>query len=265
MERKKFKVKKRVKVREDEERKIIVNLHKMLIFSILLGIVVLFFFAQKECKKFLFSFPGLNLEEIELRGTSPEKADYLIKKVNLKKGRNIFEINLDEISHQLSQELLIRKVIILRHLPNKIVIKVEERRPFIITKWDKQIFGIDRDGVILPEPSDFSSFPEVKGIFKKRPFLAERIDRIDVEIIIKIQNLFSETLPHFQISYLDLSQKRKIILFSNKNYYYLSAENLANNLSLLPTLLADLAQKGIEYEYIDLRFKDLYVKPVEKE
>jgi len=264
MERKKFKVKKRAKVREEEEREIKAKLRKMLIFSILLGIVVLFFFAQKECKKFLFSFPGLNLEEIEVRGMSPEKIDSFIKKVNLKKGRNIFEINLDETSHQLSQELLIRKVVILRHLPDKIVIKVEERKPFIITKWDKQIFGIDRDGVILPEPLNSSSFSEVKGILKKNPFLGEKINEVDLKIIIKIQNLFSKTLPHIQISSLDLSQKHKIILFSNKNYYYLSAENLANNLSLLPTLLADLSQKGIEYEYIDLRFKDIYVKPIKK-
>lgn len=264
MERIKFKVKKRAKVREAEEREIKTKLRKMLIFSILLGIVILFFFAQKECKKFLFSFPGLNLEEIEVRGTSPEKIDYLIKKVNLKKGRNIFEINLDEISHQLSQELLIRKVVILRNLPNKIVIKVEERKPFIITKWDKQIFGIDRDGVILPEPYNSFSFIEVKGILKRKPLLGGKIKMKEMKTITEIQNLFSQVLPHFQISSLDLSQKRKIILFSNKNYYYLSAENLANNLSLLPTLLADLSQKGIEYEYIDLRFKDIYVKPIKK-
>ena len=261
MERKKFKVKKRAKVREEEEREIKANLRKMLIFFILLGIVILFFFAQKECKKFLFSFPGLNLEEIEVRGTSQEKAEELIKKVNLKKGRNIFKLNLNEISHQLSQELLIRKVVILRHLPNKIVIKVEGRKPIIVTKWDKQIFAIDRDGVILPEPLNSSSFSEVKGILKKNPFLGEKINEFDLKIIIKIRDLFSKTLP---IGSLDLSQKHKIILFSNKNYYYLSAENLANNLSLLPTLLADLSQKGIEYEYIDLRFKDIYVKPIKR-
>ena len=260
MERRRFKVRKRAKVRQEEWRKTKVNLRKILIFFISLGIIILFFLAREECKRFLFSFPGLRIREIEVRGVAKEKADALIKRANIKKGQNIFNLNLNKLSSQLSQELSVRKVVILRHLPDNIIIEVEERTPFIITKWNDQTFGIDRDGVILPEPLDSSLLLEVKGILKERPYLGERIDTVNIGMITEIQELFSKTLPHFQISSLDLSQKHKIILFSNEKGIYLSAENLASNLSLLPRVLADLSQKGVEYEYIDLRFKDIYVK-----
>ncbi len=260
MERGKFKVKKRAKVKQEEWKRIRVNLRKILGFSIFLGIIIIFFLAREECKRFLFSFPGLEIKEIKVRGVPREKADYLIKRANIKKGQNIFNLDLNKLSSRLSQELLIRKVTISRHLPESILIEVEQRTPFIITKWNDQTFGIDSEGVILPEPLGSSSFLEVKGILKKRPFLGERIDLAKIEVITEIQDLFSKTLPHFQITSLDLSRYRKIILFSNKNCYYLSGEKLANNLSLLPRLLADLSQKGVEYEYIDLRFKDIYVK-----
>ncbi|MCK4245100.1 MAG: FtsQ-type POTRA domain-containing protein [Candidatus Omnitrophica bacterium] len=271
-ERNRFKVKKRAKVKREEWRKTRANLRKILIFSIILGIIILFFLAREECKRFLFSFPGLRIREIEVRGVvSEEKADFLIKRANIKKGENIFNLNLNKLSSRLSQELLIRKVVILRHLPDSIIIEVEERKPFIVTKWNGRTLGIDREGVILPEPLDSSSFPEIKGILKKRPFLGKRIDTVDIGTITEIQELFSKTLPGFQISSLDLSQKHKIILFFDKKgiypvrdqrscKVYLSKENLANNLSRLPRVLADLSQKGVEYEYIDLRFKDIYVK-----
>ncbi len=236
----------------------------MLIFFIFLGIIALFFFAQKEYHKFLFSFPAFKVKEIQVRGISPEKMQALIKKTNLKKGRNIFKLNLSEISHQFSQELLVKKVVILRHLPDKIIIEVKQRTPFVITKWNEQIFGVDKDGTIIPEPPDPSSFSEVKGILEKNHFLGEKINGVDLRIITRIQDLFSKALPHLQISALDLSQKEKIILFSDKRKFYLSSDNPGNNLSLLPKVLADLAQKGIEYEYVDLRFKDIYVKPIKK-
>ncbi len=264
-ERRKFKVKKRAKVKREEQRKTRAKLRKILIFSIIFGTIILFFFAREECKRFLFSSAGLGIKEIEVKGLPKEKADSLIKRANIKKGQNIFNLNLNKLSSQLSQELLIKKVVILRHLPDSIIIEIEERTPFIITEWSGQIFGIDRDGVILSEPLGSPSFSKVKGILKKRPFLGERIDTVDIRIITEIQDLFSKTLPHFQISSLDLSRKHKIILFSNESCFYISSENLANNLSRLPTVLADLSQKGVEYEYIDLRFKDIYVEPVEKE
>lgn len=260
MERKKFKVKKRSKIKQEEWKKVRVNLRKILIFSISFGIVILFFLAKKECAEFLFSFSGLNIREIEVRGLPQEKVDSLLKRANIKKGQNIFNLNPNKLSSRLSQELLIKKVVILRHLPDKIIIEVEERTPFIITKWRGQIFGIDRDGVILPQPLNPSSFPEVKGILEKRPSLGERAKRKDLEIVTEVQALFSKTLPNFRTSSLDLSRKHKIVLFSNKKSIYISSENLANNLPLLATVLADLPQKGIEYEYIDLRFKDIYVK-----
>lgn len=265
MKRGKFKVKKRPKVKREDWKKIRANLRKILIFFIFLGIIVLFFLLRAECKRFLFSFSGFKIKEIEVRGANKGRIDSLIKKANIEKGENIFNLNLNEISSQISQELLIRKAVIFRHLPDKIIIEVEERTPFIITKWKEQIFGVDQDGVILPEPFNSSSFLEVKGILEKRPFSGEKIDIIDIEMVSEIQRLFSKTLPNFRISSLDLSPKHKIILSFNESCLYLSTENLANNLPSLKRVLADLSQKGVEYEYIDLRFKDIYVKPVKDE
>jgi len=265
MERKNFKVKKRPKVKREEWRRIKTNLRRILIFSILLGVILLFFLLRAECKKFLLSSPAFKIREIEVRGIAKEKADALIEKSNLKKGENIFCFNLKEISGALIQERSIRKVVILRHLPDKIIIEVEQRIPLAIAQWDGQIFGIDQDGVLLQEPPNFSLLPEVKGILEKRPLSRAEVESEDLKIIMEIQNLFSKTLPNFRIRSLDLAQKRKIVVFFNENScLYLSSENLASNFSLLKRVLADLSQKDIKYEYIDLRFKDIYVKPVKE-
>jgi len=260
-----FKVKKRAKVRKEEWRRIRTNLRRVLIFFILLGIILLFFLLQAECKKFLFSSPVFKIREIEIRGISEEKANALIKKTNLEEGKNIFRFNLKEVSARLSRELPIRKVVILRHLPDKIIIEVEKRIPLAIVKWNSQIFGIDMDGVVLYQPPNFSILPEVKGILEQRPLPGVKVKDNDLKIVMEILDLFAKTLPDFRIQAIDLSQKRRIILsFDENSCLYLSSENLTNNFSRLKRVLADLSQKDIKYKYIDLRFKDIYVQPVEK-
>ena len=92
-------------------------------------------------------------------------------------GRNIFYVPLDERRRQLEQIPWVESATVMRLLPNRLAIRIQERTPVAFARIGSRIHLIDANGVILGMPASRQSkysFPVIEGITDTEP-LSSRV------------------------------------------------------------------------------------------
>src|SRR5882724_5016793 len=82
-------------------------------------------------------------------------------------GRNIFAVSLDERKKQLEQIPWVESASVMRLLPNRLAVNIQERTPVAFVQIGPRISLIDANGVVMGMPANRQttySFPVVHGI-----------------------------------------------------------------------------------------------------
>jgi cell division protein FtsQ len=82
-------------------------------------------------------------------------------------GRNIFYADLDERRRQLEQIPWVERASVMRLLPNRIAVTIEERTPVAFAQIGPRTSLIDANGVVMGMPANRQtkySFPVIRGI-----------------------------------------------------------------------------------------------------
>ncbi|MFA5392900.1 MAG: FtsQ-type POTRA domain-containing protein [Candidatus Ratteibacteria bacterium] len=162
-------------------------------------------------------------------------------------GRNIFTVSLSEIADRARNDPWVSGVAVHRTFPDALHVSVIPRTPFAYLVLPTKRFLMTRDGMIVPEercsdkpaleiygltPADLpgSILPAVSVVERCRPFVS-------------LQSVaFS---PGFLTLVLNTGETIR-----------LPKEFLEEKLSVFRQLFAEFKQKGLRYEYLDLRFDD---------
>lgn len=218
-----------------------------------------------ETKKFLksdslFQIEGISVEQNSLLDY-PEVQKILDSNYNL----NIFGLKLLSLKKKLAEIPQLENVVVKRRFPNIVQIKIEEREPVLLLKWENTFYGVDDEGCI---------FPQLKGKFRWDLPVITGLDNRDIEIF---PGSSSESLPeiflaleinkYFKDSNMNLTLALSEAHFEKFDEIFLYTSNprlvlrfLENNLEKgfenLSLVLADLDEKVNEIEAIDLRFQE---------
>ncbi len=95
----------------------------------------------------------LTVRDIQVRGTERLAQGELLEWVGLRRGANIFSINLAEIQRRLLTHPAIRSAAVRKEFPATIVVRVEERVPAAFLERGERITLIDKEAVPIKEPS----------------------------------------------------------------------------------------------------------------
>ena len=88
----------------------------------------------------------LELEQVHVEGRVRTQLDDINKAVSVTQGMPIFEINLIELKENILQLPWVQNVLIERHLPNQILIRLTEKTPIAIWQHKKEYWPIDETG-----------------------------------------------------------------------------------------------------------------------
>lgn len=141
---------------------------KFLIWKIIFGILCLFLAGEIAYYKLII--PSLSSPKVTVSGNSVYSAQEIAKKLLVMKSKNWFDFDVDQAASILSSEAGLESVIVEKHFPDKILIKVKERQPVAVTfveeKGHSVPVQIDRNGVIFPskQTPDTTSMPIVSGL-----------------------------------------------------------------------------------------------------
>ncbi|MCS7179919.1 MAG: cell division protein FtsQ, partial [bacterium] len=128
----------------------------------------------------------------------------------------------------------------------------------LILKYEDKSFLIDKNGIILNNYNENSSLIVIYGIKinEKESKIEESEKLIILSELEKWYNYFN-IKNYFKISRIDISNLNKIEISDGERSILLTSVKLKEKMEKLSFILKQIKKN---FEYIDMRFKDAYIK-----
>lgn len=116
-------------------------------------------------RRFVLDNPYFAVREIQVRGADKVGGKDIVTMSGLRHGMNLWNIEPPAIEKKIARHPWVRRVLVRREFPRRVVIEVEERKPKAIVAMGK-LYYVDADGVLFSEVAKGENvrFPMLTGI-----------------------------------------------------------------------------------------------------
>jgi len=224
-----------------------IDRHRFFIFSTFFIVI----FGVFVIKKSLENLPYFKIEEIVFEDEKLN-LDYL-------RGSSIFNINLKEISQELSFKYPEFKEIILNfRLPSKLNIEVKEHRPLAKLILNREFFVDEEARIFLESHFLDLDLPLITGLQNRiaRPQVYKKYQIPELLLGLDLIKICS-----YKIKRIEASKKEDLTFFLNEGIKIkIGHRDYPERLERLSLLMKEFEEKIEDIDYIDLRFSDPIVK-----
>jgi cell division protein FtsQ len=260
------KVRRRLKYQEERKKQLGINLLKLVEGVLILAVLS---FIGTKIYHFMLNAPYFAVKNIKIEGVKALSKEEVSNFSKAYQEDNIFRVSLSDLENNIKSLPAVKNVRISRILPDTILVKVTERMPIGLINRDGVLYCLDEEGNV------FKLASRDTGI--RLPFIAgfesdvlngkiKNIPRINL-ISSLMKELLSIELPVAgQLLAVDIQDPDNIVL-QTRNYGRIALgtanfDELRKRLIKLTRILEDIKQRPIGIEYIDMRFKNIVVKPI---
>ena len=116
-------------------------------------------------RSFVLENPYFAVREIQVRGGTKVGGREVVAMAGLRHGMNIWKVDPVAIEKKIAKHPWVRRVLVRREFPRRVLIEVEERVPRAIVAAGK-LFYVDGDGVVFKEVGEEEkvNFPILTGL-----------------------------------------------------------------------------------------------------
>ena len=227
-----------------------VALVSVAIAAVLLGAVV-----------WLTTSPRFSVEAIDVRGASRVPVARILAAAAIAPGANLWTIDSRAVITRIEGMPEIRRADLVRELPNRVTIVVEERRPFTLVHAGR-LHWMDEDGRVLGEEARAVApeVPVISGLTEDElaSMRTSPGPKARAAIALIRALLRSGSALTAEISEIDMSRAEGPVLYTVDGVEVrLGAEEWDERLARLEGVLAQVASQDVNG--VDLRFKDQVV------
>jgi cell division protein FtsQ len=198
---------------------------------------------------------------VEVRGVSRVPADQILAVAAIPRGSNIFKLDTLGIVDRVESLPEVRRADVVRELPNRVVISVEERRPFTLVHGGR-LHWMDEEGRLLGASPEAvaSPMPVISGLSADE-LASMRTPpgpkaRAAIGVIRAL--LRGGTGLAAEISEIDMSRREGPVLYTVDGVEVrLGTEDWDERLARLEGVLTQIATQDVRS--VDLRFRDQVV------
>ncbi|OLC01404.1 MAG: hypothetical protein AUH30_00185 [Candidatus Rokubacteria bacterium 13_1_40CM_68_15] len=213
--------------------------------------------------RWLLTSPRFAIAGVEVRGVSRVSAERVVEAAGIPARANIFRIDPTTVTARLQAVPEILRADVIRELPNRVTILVEERRPFTLVS-SGTLHWLDEEGRLLGEEPHavVPSVPVISGL-SEAELAALRTEpgpkaRAALALIRSLLRSGSPLVG--EISEIDMSGRDGPVLYTVDGIEVrLGAEEWEERLTRLAGVLAQITRTGDGVTAIDLRFRDQVV------
>lgn len=199
----------------------------------------------------------LYVEEIEVTGAVVLSSDEIIRLSGLHKRLPMLSIDLIAAADRVKSHPRIASAVVERHLPRRILIRVEERVPIGLVQQDGAIKGIDATGTIIPI---IPAREDIKG-----PILTGGLKDMAPDLIKDALLALDLMRPDLvtRISELRMDPTGGVTLITTQTpmVIRLGRGEMPQKIDRLRKALKMFDERREQKEYIDLRFRDMVTRP----
>ena len=192
---------------------------------------------------------GFRVQEIVVQGRINTQQQDLMKVLQIDRGDPIFSIDLQQTRFRLEKLEWVRRATVVRHLPDLIHIKIEERHPIAIWQHHNQFHLVDEDGtaILTKNHRHYGVLPLVvgEGAPQKSPDI--------LKILIDFPNIGKNLQALSRVR-----ERRWNIYLVGGVLVKLSDHSLKQGLSVLEKLLGEQRLSVNNVKEIDLRTPERY-------
>jgi cell division septal protein FtsQ len=217
---------------------------KLLIFVITI-IFVLFSYYD------FIASPYFDIEKIDLVNKinilDSDYRDYFGKF----KGKNIWDVDFAIIEEKIKEDIRVKDIKIVKELPNKIRINVEEEQPFAKLKYKGEFYFLNNYGIIFAIAEEYGEMDSVIINVKNLN---------EINILIKAVDELYKTNGDKLVSEVYKDEKERIVFILLDGTKIISDESIGwEKYNTAFVLYEELIREGKNLNYIDIRFVDFIV------
>jgi len=123
----------------------------------------------------------LNIKTIAVAGNEKKTADYIVRLSGLKAGENILKVDDALLKQNIEKDPYLKFVEAERVYPDKVIIKVLERKPAALIKAGSANMLVDEEGYVLEMPDDTANmkYPLLNGINTSNCQIGKQVGFVD--------------------------------------------------------------------------------------
>jgi cell division protein FtsQ len=215
---------------------------------------------QAALVTWLLTSPRFAVTVVDVKGASRVPAERILAAAGIAPGMNLWKLDTDAVTARVAALPEIGRAELIRDLPNRVTILVEERRPFTLVNTGR-LHWLDEDGRVLGEigRAVASPAPVITGLtedevaqMKTAPSSKARIAIGVIRALLRSGSPLAE-----EISEIDMSRRDGPVLYTVDGIEVrLGTEEWEERLARLEGVLAQMARQGTSVIGIDLRFRD---------
>jgi len=211
----------------------------------------------------LSTSPRFTVARIDVDGASRVGADRVRSAAAIPSDANLWRLDPSSVAARVAALPEIRRAEVIRRFPNRVVILVEERRPFTLVHAGR-LHWLDEEGRLLDEvPQAVApSVPVVSGLSEAEltSMRADPSPRAREAIALIRTLLRSGSALAAEISEIDVSRGDGPVLYTADGVEVrLGSEDWDERLARLERILRQVGRDGESVRAIDLRFRDQVV------
>ncbi|MBW7875488.1 MAG: FtsQ-type POTRA domain-containing protein [Candidatus Cloacimonetes bacterium] len=223
-------------------------------------LVLLLVFCLAQTWYIFYRSSWFALQEIEILGNRLLSEKRVLEVSGLVPGIRIFELDFDALrTRMLESEPLLQSVRILQLSPNRLQIRLEERRAVFWLKNDEEYLAVAADGVFLPLTADFQT-PKVLIRLTEE----ERQKRVLSPRLLNLIRHWTGLLEHSSVSdyrYLSFEDRDQIkLVFQDIDIFIEETDSFHKHQDKILPFLKKVKMEGKQLRYIDIRFDNMVVK-----
>jgi cell division protein FtsQ len=211
--------------------------------------------------QWMLTTPRFAVVAVEVRGASRVPAQRILEVSGIVHGANVWRIDPHEVRARLEALPEIRRADVVRELPNRVSIVVEERRPFTLVHAAR-LHWLDEDGRLLGEESQAvaTEVPVISGLSEDELVTMRTTPGPRARAAIALIRALLRTGSSLagEISEIDMSRAEGPVLYTVDGVEVrLGSEQWEERLARLEGVLAQVATGDVQG--VDLRFRDQVV------
>lgn len=183
-------------------------------------------------------------------------------------GRNIFFVPLEQRKHQLEELPWVESANVMRLLPNKLQVTIQERTPVAFVQIGGKIELIDANGVVMDMPPNSSkhySFPVIVGMGENEP-LSTRAPRMKTYMELTKELDADGSHSSQDLSEVDLGDPEDVKITvadpQGEVLVHLGSANFADRFKIYKTHVQEWRQQFQHLDSVDLRYdRQVIVNP----
>jgi cell division protein FtsQ len=209
----------------------------------------------------LLTTPRFAVASVQVRGASRMSPEQIVAAAAIPSGTNIFRLDTADVIGRVEALPEVRRADVVRELPDRVVISVEERRPFTLVHGGR-LHWMDEEGRLLGASlaAVASPMPVISGLtadelasMRTAPGPKARTAIAVIRALLRSGNALTA-----EISEIDMSRREGPVLYTVDGVEVrLGSEDWEERLARLEGVLAQVATQDVRA--IDLRFRDQVV------